>query len=196
MCIISWRQFTTAEDGSPAQSAELEPLPMSQVGFEVNVLRNFSMSFSFNRIYDRYILDTEGPRGLFKGLGPTVVGVAPSRAIYFSAYSQSKRFYNDYLPPNSPLVHICSAGTAGTIFVTTSEKFGFMDIFISRYHRMYNHKSRVVCKNAPSAWPKVGKMVKIGIDSLYLTGLQERSEFHCDAMRLTYLSHKRTSWIL
>lgn len=61
----------------------------------------------------RYIFETEGPRGLFKGLGPTVFGVAPSRAIYFSTYSSSKSFYNDYLPPNSPLVHICSAGSAG-----------------------------------------------------------------------------------
>lgn len=63
----------------------------------------------------RSIFETEGARGLFKGLGPTVFGVAPSRAIYFSAYSQSKRALNDYLPPNSPIVHICSAGVAGML---------------------------------------------------------------------------------
>lgn len=37
---------------------------------------------------------TEGTRALFKGLGPNIVGVAPSRAIYFCAYSQSKSFLN------------------------------------------------------------------------------------------------------
>ena len=29
--------------------------------------------------YIRYIVETEGIKGLFKGLGPNLVGVAPSR---------------------------------------------------------------------------------------------------------------------
>lgn len=45
------------------------------------------MFFSFK---NRYIVNTEGSRALFKGLGPNIVGVAPSRAIYFCAYSQTK----------------------------------------------------------------------------------------------------------
>ncbi|CAB1429929.1 unnamed protein product [Pleuronectes platessa] len=39
----------------------------------------------------RSILEKEGPRSLFRGLGPNLVGVAPSRAIYFAAYSKAKR---------------------------------------------------------------------------------------------------------
>lgn len=42
----------------------------------------------------RHIVETEGPRALFKGLGPNIVGVAPSRAIYFCAYSQTKGAMN------------------------------------------------------------------------------------------------------
>lgn len=42
----------------------------------------------------RYIVETEGSRALFKGLGPNIVGVAPSRAIYFCAYSQAKTSLN------------------------------------------------------------------------------------------------------
>lgn len=42
----------------------------------------------------RLIVQTEGSRALFKGLGPNIVGVAPSRAIYFCAYSQTKAFLN------------------------------------------------------------------------------------------------------
>lgn len=42
------------------------------------------------KFFFRYIVNTEGARALFKGLGPNIVGVAPSRAIYFCAYSQTK----------------------------------------------------------------------------------------------------------
>lgn len=42
----------------------------------------------------KLIVQTEGSRALFKGLGPNIVGVAPSRAIYFCAYSQTKAFLN------------------------------------------------------------------------------------------------------
>lgn len=45
-------------------------------------------------IYFRHIVEAEGTRALFKGLGPNIVGVAPSRAIYFCAYSQTKSFLN------------------------------------------------------------------------------------------------------
>lgn len=43
----------------------------------------------------KHIVQTEGSRALFKGLGPNIVGVAPSRAIYFCTYSQTKEaLYN------------------------------------------------------------------------------------------------------
>lgn len=62
---------------------------------------------------NRYIIQHEGGRGLFKGLGPNLVGVAPSRAIYFCAYAQSKAFLNDIFDPETPIVHILSAACAG-----------------------------------------------------------------------------------
>jgi len=39
----------------------------------------------------RHILSNEGIKGLFKGLFPTIFGVAPYRAIYFYSYAYSKR---------------------------------------------------------------------------------------------------------
>uniref|UniRef100_H2T5R4 Solute carrier family 25 member 33 n=1 Tax=Takifugu rubripes TaxID=31033 RepID=H2T5R4_TAKRU len=66
----------------------------------------------------RSILEKEGPRSLFRGLGPNLVGVAPSRAIYFAAYSKSKEIFNGLLVPNSGAVHMSSAGVAA--FVTNS----------------------------------------------------------------------------
>ena len=64
----------------------------------------------------KHIIDTEGPRGLFRGLGPNLVGVAPSRAIYFFTYSTAKRNINGSLPKrnrDTPFVHVTSAFTAG-----------------------------------------------------------------------------------
>ncbi|XP_034028107.1 solute carrier family 25 member 33 [Thalassophryne amazonica] len=66
----------------------------------------------------RSILQNEGPRSLFRGLGPNLVGVAPSRAVYFAAYSKSKEVLNGVFVPNSGKVHMCSAGTAA--FVTNT----------------------------------------------------------------------------
>ncbi|KFW85041.1 Solute carrier family 25 member 33, partial [Manacus vitellinus] len=64
------------------------------------------------------ILEKEGPRSLFRGLGPNLVGVAPSRAVYFGCYSKAKEQFNSMFVPNSNIVHVCSAGSAA--FITNS----------------------------------------------------------------------------
>ncbi|XP_068602466.1 solute carrier family 25 member 33 isoform X1 [Brachionichthys hirsutus] len=64
------------------------------------------------------ILEKEGLRSLFRGLGPNLVGVAPSRAIYFASYSKSKELLNGLFVPNSGAVHMLAAGVAA--FATNS----------------------------------------------------------------------------
>lgn len=66
----------------------------------------------------KHIWVNEGVRGLYRGLGPNLVGVAPSRAIYFWSYSTTKKHVNNSLPKinrDTPFVHVLSAGTAGFI---------------------------------------------------------------------------------
>ncbi|XP_021106525.1 solute carrier family 25 member 36 [Heterocephalus glaber] len=60
----------------------------------------------------KVILEKEGPRSLFRGLGPNIVGVAPSRAIYFAAYSNCKEKLNGVFDPDSTQVHMISAAVA------------------------------------------------------------------------------------
>ncbi|KAG5297927.1 mitochondrial carrier protein [Histoplasma ohiense] len=59
----------------------------------------------------------EGWRGLFKGLGPNLVGVVPARAISFYAYGNGKRLLNEYFeydPATSPVgIHLTAAAMAG-----------------------------------------------------------------------------------
>ncbi|XP_053308054.1 solute carrier family 25 member 33 [Spea bombifrons] len=64
------------------------------------------------------ILEKEGPKSLFRGLGPNLVGVAPSRAVYFASYSKAKEQFNTIFVPNSNIVHMFSAGCAA--FVTNT----------------------------------------------------------------------------
>ncbi|CAB3411204.1 unnamed protein product [Caenorhabditis bovis] len=67
--------------------------------------------------YMMQIVKTEGVTGLYKGLIPNLIGVAPSKAVYFYTYSTSKRFWNDRqtFVPNSAIVHMVSAGSAGFV---------------------------------------------------------------------------------
>lgn len=74
----------------------------------------------------RHIVETEGPRALFKGLGPNIVGVAPSRAIYFCTYSQAKAIANQHLTPDTPLVHISAASSAGFVASTLTNPIWFV----------------------------------------------------------------------
>ncbi|VDO27284.1 unnamed protein product, partial [Heligmosomoides polygyrus] len=55
-----------------------------------------------------YIVKNEGIGGLYKGLLPNLVGVAPSKAVYFYSYSTSKRIWNEseIFLPNSAIVHM------------------------------------------------------------------------------------------
>ncbi|GFO09988.1 solute carrier family 25 member 36 [Plakobranchus ocellatus] len=74
----------------------------------------------------RHIIKTEGIRGLFKGLGPTLVGVAPSRAIYFGAYANSKQMLNGVITPETHFVHLCSAIAAGVSAATCTNPIWFV----------------------------------------------------------------------
>ena len=64
--------------------------------------------------YLRQMVKTEGYGALFKGLGPTLLGVTPSRAIYFAIYTKNKDFLNasGKFAAESPLVHMLAAAVA------------------------------------------------------------------------------------
>jgi len=74
----------------------------------------------------RQIVLQEGKQALFKGLGANLVGVAPTRAIYFCTYSTAKTKYNQFMTPNSHVVHMCAAGTAGFVSSTLTNPIWFV----------------------------------------------------------------------
>ncbi|KAI8974398.1 mitochondrial carrier domain-containing protein [Pilobolus umbonatus] len=64
---------------------------------------------TLNRIWHE-----EGQRGLYRGLGPTILGYLPTWAIYFTVYDYCKsRWVNELDQEKEWLVHILSAMSAG-----------------------------------------------------------------------------------
>ncbi|XP_067951541.1 solute carrier family 25 member 36-A-like [Watersipora subatra] len=77
----------------------------------------------------RFIHRHEGIPGLFRGLGPNLVGVAPSRAIYFCAYAKSKEIYSHstYITSyGNSMVHLLSAATGGFICCSLTNPIWFL----------------------------------------------------------------------
>ncbi|XP_053960998.1 mitochondrial carrier protein Rim2 isoform X1 [Anastrepha ludens] len=93
----------------------------------------------------RHIVQNEGPRALFKGLGPNLIGVAPSRAIYFCTYSQTKNFLNNlsFMQTESPQVHILSAASAGFVSSSLTNPIWFVK---TRLQLDYNSKVQMTVR--------------------------------------------------
>ena len=64
----------------------------------------------------------EGPRALFKGLGPNLVGVVPARSITFFTYGNSKRLITEHLNhgQDAAWVHLSAGVTAGIVTSTAT----------------------------------------------------------------------------
>ncbi|GAB1312290.1 Pyrimidine nucleotide transporter, mitochondrial [Madurella fahalii] len=64
----------------------------------------------------------EGPRALFKGLGPNLVGVIPARSINFFTYGNGKRLIAEHLNngKDSAWVHLSAAALAGVVTSTAT----------------------------------------------------------------------------
>ncbi|GAA5822309.1 hypothetical protein JCM10212_001584 [Sporobolomyces blumeae] len=55
----------------------------------------------------------EGFRGLYRGLGPTIIGYLPTWAIYFTVYDQVKGYMSRIRGEDDAIAHITAAMTAG-----------------------------------------------------------------------------------
>ncbi|PWN39698.1 mitochondrial carrier [Ceraceosorus guamensis] len=64
----------------------------------------------------------EGPRALFRGLGPTLVGAVPARAINFWTYGNGKALIAEHLNDGkeTAAVHLAAAANAGIVTATAT----------------------------------------------------------------------------
>ncbi|KAG7745805.1 hypothetical protein KL912_004958 [Ogataea haglerorum] len=85
------------------------------------MLSGAALHFKETLIILRNVYTVEGPRALFKGLGPNLVGVIPARSINFFTYGYSKDLIKNsvaFKGEESSLVHLLAGISAG--FVTST----------------------------------------------------------------------------
>ncbi len=93
-------------------------LPPSAQSLSRSALLHFSETFQILFSIPR----VEGWRALFKGLGPNLTGVVPSRAINFYTYGNGKRIISENFNHGneSAWVHLFAAATAGVVTGTAT----------------------------------------------------------------------------
>ncbi|KAK2774000.1 hypothetical protein FQN52_004442 [Onygenales sp. PD_12] len=101
-----------------------ESHPLPQTTSVLSLPRSAMLHFTETLQMLRTIHVHEGWRGLFKGLGPNLIGVVPARSINFFAYGNGKRLINEYFgydPATSPIgVHLSAAAMAGIVTGTAT----------------------------------------------------------------------------
>ncbi len=61
-------------------------------------------------------LKSEGPRGLYRGVTPTILGIIPYAGLSFFTYESLKKLYNDrYSTDPPPLPRLCFGAVAGLV---------------------------------------------------------------------------------
>jgi solute carrier family 25 protein 33/36 len=74
---------------------------------------------TMNSLHSIYV--KEGITALWRGMGPTIVGVMPSRAIYFSTYATTKQLLSSLNDgQENSLIHLSGALTAGVVTSTAT----------------------------------------------------------------------------
>ena len=66
----------------------------------------------------RTVVRTEGPLALYKGLAPTLVGIAPYAALNFSLYDMAKARFYDGDKPQNPWSNLLLGAATGTCAAT------------------------------------------------------------------------------
>ncbi|KAF8979298.1 hypothetical protein BGZ46_005616 [Entomortierella lignicola] len=133
---FSWVHFLAGGTGGMAGALVTSPLDVVKTRLQSSLYKSATATTSVTPRIGAYsvlghIKDTclllghiyskEGPRALYKGLGPNLVGVIPARAINFATYGNGKKFYTELNHgKETTLVHLSSAITAGIVTATAT----------------------------------------------------------------------------
>ncbi|KAF2073951.1 hypothetical protein CYY_004738 [Polysphondylium violaceum] len=102
-------------------TSPLEVIKTQLQGKNSNLLVQNKPRFMPTTFYSLYhLVQRDGTRGLWKGLGPHLLGVAPARAIHFSTYNLTKSILNKFGFKDGPILYLTSAISAGSAVAITT----------------------------------------------------------------------------
>lgn len=112
----------------------------------------------------------EGPRALFKGLGPNLVGVIPARSINFFVYGNSKRLFTEYFNNgrDSTWVHLSSGVLAGVATSTATNPIWMVKTRLQLDKNLAAEKGAAAKRQYKNSWDCIKQVMRNeGIYGLY-----------------------------
>ena len=105
----------------------------------------------------------EGLRGLYRGLGPVLLGYLPTWASYFAIYQHCRKVYTADGSSNSALANVGAAMTAGAVSTTLTNPIWVVKTRMMTQSPMHEHGMRY-----SSTWHAFGKMYREeGLSTFY-----------------------------
>lgn len=136
---------------NPATSAAATTKTATRSGIRL-LLWHFADTGTILRDIYRY----EGPMALFKGLGPTLVGVVPGRSINFFVYGNGKHLYAEYFNggKETAAVHLAAAATAGVITAAATNPIWVVKTFMQLQQQERPHSFSSSSPSTSTSPPK------------------------------------------
>lgn len=110
----------------------------------------------------------EGYRALFKGLGPSLVGVVPARSINFYTYGNGKRIISEYAGGESAWVHVSAAAIAGIITSTATNPIWMVKTRLQLDKSVAEQSGTSTVRQYRNSWDCIKQIVRNeGVRGLY-----------------------------
>ncbi|KAI0134400.1 mitochondrial carrier domain-containing protein [Xylariales sp. AK1849] len=106
----------------------------------------------------RVIWKEEGIRGMYRGLGPIILGYLPTWAVWFTVYNKSKEFLAEHQVQNTVVINFWSSIVAGaSSTIVTNPIWVIKTRLMSQSSRGYNREMSVFPRsgNTPTSRPTI-----------------------------------------
>ncbi|KAL3420162.1 mitochondrial carrier [Phlyctema vagabunda] len=110
----------------------------------------------------------EGYRALFKGLGPSLVGVIPARSINFYTYGNGKRIISEYAGGENAWVHVSAAAIAGIVTSTATNPIWMVKTRLQLDKSVVERSGGAATRRYKNSWDCIKQIIRNeGVRGMY-----------------------------